>query len=60
MLDNFDIFRILPDGDPIWIKSVPYLEEARVQIRRLTAISPGDYFVYSHITGSVVPEPARS
>src|SRR5689334_9852917 len=41
MLDNFDIFRILPDGDPIWIKSVPYLEEARVQIRRLSELSPG-------------------
>jgi hypothetical protein len=42
-----DIFKRLPDGHPLWMTAVDGLEEARAQLARLTAISPGEYFIYS-------------
>jgi hypothetical protein len=42
-----DIFKRLPDGHPLWMAAVDGLEEARAQLARLTAISPGEYFIYS-------------
>jgi hypothetical protein len=44
---KFDIFKKLPDGHPLWVKAVDGLEEARVQLARLAATSPGEYFIYS-------------
>jgi hypothetical protein len=58
---KFDIFKKLPDGHPLWVKAVEGLEEARAQLARLAAISPGEYFIYSVrngrvIQGELVPE----
>jgi hypothetical protein len=44
---KFDIFKKLPDGHPLWVKAVEGLEEAKSQLARLAASSPGDYFIYS-------------
>jgi hypothetical protein len=44
---KFDIFKKLPDGHPLWVKAVDGLEEARAQLTRLAANSPGEYFIYS-------------
>jgi hypothetical protein len=44
---KFDIFKKLPDGHPLWVKAVEGLEEAKAQLARLTASSPGEYFIYS-------------
>jgi hypothetical protein len=51
---KFDIFKKLPDGHPLWVKAVDGLEEARIQLARLAATSPGEYFIYSLRNGCVV------
>jgi hypothetical protein len=51
---KFDIFKKLPDGHPLWVKAVDGLEEAKNQLARLAASSPGEYFIYSTRKGCVV------
>ena len=51
---KFDIFKKLPDGHPLWVKAVDGLEEAKNQLSRLAASSPGEYFIYSAREGCVV------
>jgi hypothetical protein len=51
---KFDIFKKLPDGHPLWVKAVDGLEEARTQLSRLAATSPGEYFIYSARKGCVI------
>lgn len=51
---KFDIFKKLPDGHPLWVKAVDGLEEAKNQLARLAASSPGEYFIYSVRKGCVV------
>jgi hypothetical protein len=53
---KFDIFKKLPDGHPLWVKAVDGLEEARAQLARLAANSPGEYFIYSVRNGCVIQE----
>jgi hypothetical protein len=54
MEKNFDIFKRLRSGRPIWITSVPEIEEARVRVNRLEGIAPGEYLIYSQESGVVV------
>jgi hypothetical protein len=51
---NFDIFKRLKDGKPLWITSVPAIEEARVRVDRLGAVAPGEYLIYSQGKGIIV------
>jgi len=51
---NFDIFKRLRDGKPLWITSVPEIEEARARVDRLGAIAPGEYLIYSQRKGVIV------
>jgi len=51
---KFDIFRKLPDGHPLWVKAVDGLEEAKNQLARLAASSPGEYFIYSARNGRII------
>jgi hypothetical protein len=51
---KFDIFKKLPDGHPLWVKAVEGLEEAKGQLTRLAASSPGEYFIYSVRNGCVI------
>jgi hypothetical protein len=51
---KFDIFKKLPDGHPLWVKAVEGLEEAKNQLARLAANSPGEYFIYSVRNGRVI------
>ena len=44
---KFDIFKKLPDGNPLWMKAVEGLEEARAQLARIARNAPGEYFIYS-------------
>jgi hypothetical protein len=50
----FDIFKKLPDGQPIWVKAVEGLEEAKCQLTKMAAVSPGDYFIYNTRQGRVI------
>jgi hypothetical protein len=46
MVDTtFDIFKKLPDGQPIWVKAVEGLEEAKRQLTQMSTRAPGDYFI---------------
>ena len=51
---KFDIFKKLPDGQPIWIKAVEGLEEAKRQVAELAAICPGSYFIFSTTNSRVI------
>jgi hypothetical protein len=46
MTVNFDIFKRPRNGQPIWITSVPGIEEARVRVSGLEAIAPGEYISF--------------
>ena len=54
MQTNFDIYKRLRSGKPVWITSVPEIEEARVRINRREGIAPGEYLIYSEEKGLVV------
>ena len=51
---TFDIFKKLPDGHPLWVQAVEGLEEAKKQLARLAASSPGDCFIYCARNGRIV------
>ena len=50
----FDIFKRVRNGKPLWITTVPGLEEARVRVNRLGVVAPGEYLIYSQRTGVIV------
>jgi hypothetical protein len=54
MAEKFDIFRKLPDGNPLWVKAVDGLDQARDQLASLAESSPDEYFIYSAQNGSVI------
>ncbi|HXO05098.1 MAG TPA: hypothetical protein VN884_05655 [Candidatus Sulfotelmatobacter sp.] len=54
MSSTFDIFKRLRNGKPLWITSVPGIEEARQRVSRLGAIAPGEYLIYSQTKGIIV------
>jgi hypothetical protein len=47
-----EIFRSLPDGQFLWIKTVEGLEEAKSQLHSIAQPEPGDYFIFDTSTGS--------
>lgn len=51
---KFDIFKKLPDGQPVWLKAVAGLEEAKSELVRMASASPGEYFLYDTRIGSVI------
>jgi hypothetical protein len=52
--ETFDIFRKLPNGEPIWIKAVNGIEEAKNSLLYLTVTAPGEYFIYDSRNGSIL------
>jgi hypothetical protein len=57
---TLDIFRKLPDGQPMWIKAVEGLNEANRQVSELAKLSPGDYFIFDTRTSRVIVESLRA
>jgi hypothetical protein len=51
---KFDIFRQFPDGQPVWVKAVDDLEEARREINSLSDETPGHYFVFDARASAVI------
>jgi hypothetical protein len=51
---TLDIFRKLPDGQPMWIKAVEGFNETERQVSELANLSPGDYFIFETGTGRVI------
>lgn len=55
MEGKFDIFKKLPDGNPIWVKAVIGLEEAKRQLEQMTKTTPGaEFFIYNTRNGQVI------
>jgi hypothetical protein len=42
----FDIFKMLPDGEAVWITARENFEEAKHKMAQLAEISPAKYIVY--------------
>ncbi|MGA2418921.1 MAG: hypothetical protein ABSG69_02460 [Candidatus Acidiferrum sp.] len=55
MKRKVDIFKKLPDGQMAWVRSVDGMEEARLQLKRLEYINPGEYFIYDFRFGGIIP-----
>jgi hypothetical protein len=60
MNSTFDIFKRLPDGDPVWITAVQGLKEAKERMARAAAISPGEYFIHLQGEGVVATHVTQS
>ena len=43
---SFDIFRELPVGGYVWIKTVFTIEQARQDLDSLSRLQPGPYLIY--------------
>jgi hypothetical protein len=60
MLLAYDLFERLPDGQPMWVKAVASMDDARALITNLV-LSRGaaakDFFVYDVKRGAVVGVP---
>ena len=50
-----DIFKRLPDRQMVWVRAVDGMDEARVQLKRLEYINPGEYFIYDNRFGGIIP-----
>ena len=55
MKPKVDIFKKLPNGHMVWVRAVNDLGEARIQLKRLEYINPGQYFIYDNRFGGVEP-----
>ena len=55
MDQKFDIFKKLPDGQPIWVRAVEGLAEAKQHLLQLTQTAPGEYFLYNSPSGQIIP-----
>jgi hypothetical protein len=51
---KFDIFRRLPDGQPLWVQAVEGLDEAKRQLAQLIQSNPGDYFIFDTNASAIV------
>jgi len=51
---KFDIFMRQPDGQPIWVKAVETLEDAKRQVVALAQAVPGDYFIFNAMNGQTI------
>jgi hypothetical protein len=54
MKTKFDLFLRLPDGQPVWIKAVDTLEDARNQLAGMAARAPGNYFIFNSRNGQLI------
>jgi hypothetical protein len=55
MKNQVDIFKKLPGGKMVWVRATESVDEAKVQLRRLEYINPGDYFIYDNRFGGLMP-----
>jgi hypothetical protein len=52
MLPPFDIFRIEPNGNMLWVGSTPILKSAKLRVQELMASSPCEFVILSHRTNN--------
>jgi hypothetical protein len=54
MLDPYDLLKIVGDSEPIRIDGAPTLDAATARVWDLLDSSPGDYHIFSQITGKKI------
>ena len=59
MVGLFDIFKLVQNGEPVWLEAAQNLESATARVQLLQQQSPGDYMIYSHKTGKKIVFNAR-
>jgi hypothetical protein len=52
MTARFDLFQMEADGGVLWCESAATLEEAKVRLRQLAGLTPGQYLVLNQGTGA--------
>jgi hypothetical protein len=52
MQPPFDIFRVEPDGLPMWLETSASVEAAKVRIAELGGHLPGEYLIMNLQTGN--------
>jgi hypothetical protein len=52
MNHKLDIFQKFPDGQVMWIEAVNNLDEAKIQLRKIVELNPGNYFIFDGRAGS--------
>ncbi|MFZ0641341.1 MAG: hypothetical protein WA020_10255 [Candidatus Acidiferrales bacterium] len=57
---TLDIFRILPDGSPLWVEAVKGREEAKKRIAHLVSVAPARYQVHDPRTNKFIDVFAKS
>jgi hypothetical protein len=50
----FDLFRMDPSGNPVWIDMVADLTAAAKYLKQLARTAPGEYFVFSQEAQKIV------
>ncbi|MGC1106202.1 MAG: hypothetical protein WA876_06665 [Candidatus Acidiferrales bacterium] len=58
--ETLDIFRVLPDGSPLWVETAKGREEARKRIAHLISVAPAKYKVHDPRTNKFVDVFAKS
>ena len=51
MVPPFDIFKLESDRSLRWREAAATLDEAQARVRELARSSPGEYVIFSQITG---------
>jgi len=54
MVPPFDIFRAEKDGDLRWLEAARDLETAKTRVQILGTTVPGEYLIFSHVTGNKI------
>jgi len=56
---SFDIFSVGPKNNPLWIESVEGLSNARERMEQIAANAPGQYFIFSISSSSMLAQIER-
>jgi len=57
---SLDIFKKDVQGDPIWLDAVGDLDAARLRLRQLASVIPGEYFAFDQNIRQIVVSVVRS
>ncbi len=51
MIEPLDIFHLEKDGTVIWRGTAETFDEAKLRVKNLATLSPGDYVILNQMTG---------
>lgn len=51
---KLDIFRVMPDGKPLWVETVRGRNEAKERVAQLISVKPAEYQVHDPQTNKFI------